>query len=398
MSMCRSAVSRKELCAGPGADSHQNLDAAAFGIWNNRYTTGRRGLSLGTQVEKEFGMLVGIDVSDFQGVVDWDSVAQTHQFAFCKATEGTGFVAHTFQQNWAGIKAAGIVRGAYHFARPDNNAPEDEANHFLQQVGDQLEPGDLLALDLETGTGDKSGWALTFLQTVAAQTGFRPLLYSGRGFLNDLGCIGNDDLAQHGLWLAAFSSRVPQTPPNWAEISFWQHTDSASVLGVGGNVDESFFFRDADALAALGKPDATPTPAPTPTPTPAPTPTPTPEPVAPAPGDYLARQGDTIDAIAAAIGVPSATVLALNPQITDPAAINVGDVVHLPPFAPPAPADPSATGAGAATSKTVTVAIGDTMTSIASKNGVSLLALERANPQIADPNAIAVGEVLTLPT
>src|ERR1051326_9001797 len=173
-------------------------------------------------------MLIGIDVSDYQRKVDWSQVAQTHDFAFAKATEGTDFVAHTFQQNWQGMKDAGLVRGAYHFARPSSNAPEAEANFFLQQVG-ELEPGDLLALDVEAGQGDLSDWVVRFLRTVADQTGFLPLLYSGRYFMQGTNLLNNYDIAQHGLWLAAYSATVPATPPTWPVVAFWQHSDSAQV-------------------------------------------------------------------------------------------------------------------------------------------------------------------------
>src|SRR5689334_19243725 len=109
-------------------------------------------------------MLPGIDVSDNNGQVDWGAVAGAgYGFAIAKVTEGTGFVDPTFAGNWSAMKSNGLVRGAYHFARPDDNKAEDEARFFLdtikQQVGD-LQKGDFLALDLETGSGDLGAWAL----------------------------------------------------------------------------------------------------------------------------------------------------------------------------------------------------------------------------------------------
>jgi len=84
-----------------------------------------------------------------------------------------------------------------------------------------------------------------------------------------------------------------------------------------------------------------PTPATTPTPTPAPVPTPVPtsnryallEPCPTAPDCYLytIRIGDNLRSIANFFGVPYATVLELNPDITDPEAIQPGDVITLPP-------------------------------------------------------------------
>src|SRR5688500_18892234 len=112
-------------------------------------------------------MLPDIDVSNNNGQVNWGAVAGAgYVYAVAKVTEGTGFVDQTFATNRAQMKVNGLVRGAYHFARPDDNKAEDEAKFFLdsikQQVGD-LEVGDFLALDLEVGSGDLGEWALTWL-------------------------------------------------------------------------------------------------------------------------------------------------------------------------------------------------------------------------------------------
>src|SRR5215472_886920 len=64
----------------------------------------------------------GPDVSSYQPNVDWSAVAASGcRFAFAKATEGVGYVNPYFAQDWTGIAAAGMVRGAYHFARPSQS-------------------------------------------------------------------------------------------------------------------------------------------------------------------------------------------------------------------------------------------------------------------------------------
>jgi lysozyme len=58
----------------------------------------------------------GIDVSKFQGDIDWNAVANSGiKFAWIKATEGGDYADARFQANWEGAKAAGIPHGAYHF-------------------------------------------------------------------------------------------------------------------------------------------------------------------------------------------------------------------------------------------------------------------------------------------
>src|SRR6185437_6282419 len=115
--------------------------------------------------------VIGMDVSKWQGIVPWGSDATREQFAVMKATEG-GLVPGTpdaqaialfgldptFRANWAQAKACGMIRGAYHFARPDlGNSPINEARWFLSVVG-QLEPGDFLAVDAECAGGNFAAW------------------------------------------------------------------------------------------------------------------------------------------------------------------------------------------------------------------------------------------------
>src|ERR1700730_9398342 len=139
--------------------------------------------------------LKGIDVSHHNGRPDWGVVAgNNYLFAIAKATEGLTVNDARFAGNWQGIQDAGLVRGAYHFARPSNNTPEDEADHFLAQVAAAggVETGDLLALDMEDeGTAeDLHDWSLTWLPRVERQVGFKPLFYSYSKYMADHGLTG----------------------------------------------------------------------------------------------------------------------------------------------------------------------------------------------------------------
>ena len=122
--------------------------------------------------------LHGIDVSGWQGAVDWGAVRRSGRlFAFAKATEGQTFVDSTFGANRVGMAGAGLtLRGYYHFARPDRNSAAAEANHFLRTVG-PLGPGEVPVLDLEVAPGPGIGdWAAEWLARVALGTGRTPVL------------------------------------------------------------------------------------------------------------------------------------------------------------------------------------------------------------------------------
>lgn len=98
---------------------------------------------------------------------------------------------------------------------------------------------------------------------------------------------------------------------------------------------------------------------------------------------YVVKKGDTLSGIAQTFGVSLAALEAANPQIHNPDLIFPGQVITVP-VNPPPPG-------------TYVVQSGDTMSGIASMFGVSLAALEAANPQVHNPDLIFPGQVLTIP-
>ena len=76
----------------------------------------------------------GVDVSSYQGEVDWPVLAeQGVDFAFIKATEGSLLQDRRFAANWAGAAAAGVRAGAYHFLSYDSPG-ETQADNFIAAV------------------------------------------------------------------------------------------------------------------------------------------------------------------------------------------------------------------------------------------------------------------------
>jgi GH25 family lysozyme M1 (1,4-beta-N-acetylmuramidase) len=181
----------------------------------------------------------GIDVASYQGYPNWTSVRNSGKtFAFTKATEGTSYVNPYFATNWARMKSAGLIRGAYHFGRPSVD-PVASANKFCDVV--QPTSGDLqMTLDIET-TDSKSpsqvrSWIVAFTNQIVARTGRPGIIYTGFYFWRD--SAGNGSNLNCPLWLAAYvSDPTPYVPAAWSTWSFWQYTDAGSVPGVSGNVD-----------------------------------------------------------------------------------------------------------------------------------------------------------------
>lgn len=78
--------------------------------------------------------VIGVDVSKYQGAIDWPVLAaQSIDFAFVKATEGSSHQDERFAQNWSGAQTAGLRVGAYHFFSFDSPA-ETQSENFIKTV------------------------------------------------------------------------------------------------------------------------------------------------------------------------------------------------------------------------------------------------------------------------
>ncbi len=189
----------------------------------------------------------GIDISHWQGTIDWAKVAATgKEFAFMKATDDVDYVDPTFASNRTQARANGLLVGAYHFARPDPS-PGDarrEARFFVK-VADPRAGSLLPVLDMETSRGlDQRGvtrWARTWVAEVRDLTGVTPLVYtSPYGWMARTG--DTRLLARDGapLWIAHWGVSSPLTPAgDWDGHGWvvWQHTSDGHVAGIAGRVD-----------------------------------------------------------------------------------------------------------------------------------------------------------------
>lgn len=193
--------------------------------------------------------LHGADVSIYQGPsIDWAAAkAAGISFAICKRSEGIGGIDATFDRNWSELGRLGLCRGAYHYGHLDD--PLKEAAFFLAQLP-ALQPGDIVVLDCESGSGDMTAKALAFLQHVEAALGFPPLLYTYPAFVNQ-SLTGN--LSHYPLWLADLAGTVARIG-HWPFVALRQYTWEAYIPGILGNVDGDVLERDIMGLKALGKP------------------------------------------------------------------------------------------------------------------------------------------------
>lgn len=128
-------------------------------------------------------------------------------------------------------------------------------------------------------------------------------------------------------------------------------------------------------------------------------PPPPPPPPVPCPGGFLytVQPGDTMYFISHRFGVTLESLIAANPQVSNPNLIYPGQVLCIPRMAPPPHPVPPPYPVPCPGGFHYTVQPGDTMYTIAQKFNVSLAALMAANPQVRDPNYIYPGQVICIP-
>ncbi len=204
----------------------------------------------------------GLDVSKFQPTIDWAKVAAAGmQFAFARASYGTGAATEpTFKSHWQGAKAAGLIRGAYHFFVPADDA-EAQAQLFLSQLRAAIAPGENAYLpaviDVEMQPDDVSAadyvagintW-IAAVEDDPLFAGRKTIIYTTANFWATLGNPAG--FSDNPLWVADYSQDPPRMPKGWASYAFFQKAQDGTVNGIAGKIDVDFFNGDIDVLTAM---------------------------------------------------------------------------------------------------------------------------------------------------
>ncbi|MEC3975877.1 lysozyme [Amycolatopsis sp. H20-H5] len=209
------------------------------------------------------GGLPGVDISNHQGGINWAAVAGGNRFVYMKATEGTGYRDPTFSSNYTGSYNAGMIRGAYHFALPDNSSGAVQARYFVSNGGGWSADGKTLPpmLDIEynpygatcygLNQGQMSGWIADFSNEVHRLTSRYPTIYTTRDWWST--CTGNNGGfgAANPLFIACYCGTAGTLPNGWGFYTFWQYSSTGRTAGINGNVDQDVFNGPADRLRAL---------------------------------------------------------------------------------------------------------------------------------------------------
>ncbi|MFH6944362.1 glycoside hydrolase family 25 protein [Flavobacterium sp. FlaQc-50] len=199
---------------------------------------------------KREGKSVGVDVSEYQGKISWSYVDTLEQkypidFVFIRATVGRDRKDFQFKRNWIGAKENKMIRGAYHYYRPNENSIE-QANLFIKTV--KLEKGDLPpVLDIEKLPKNQSLDSLKkglrrWLLKVEEHYKVRPIIYSGERYYAD---FLKEEFSEYLFWIANYNFYRERIEEDWL---FWQFTEKATVPGIKTTVDVNIYNGDLQQL------------------------------------------------------------------------------------------------------------------------------------------------------
>jgi lysozyme len=191
----------------------------------------------------------GIDVSKYQGNIDWGAVKNSGvKFVWIKATEGGDHADEKFTANWAGAKQVGIPHGAYHFmywCRP----PSEEVAWFEQNVpveDDALPP----VLDVEpTPTSQTCRRHLekeptiadmkVMLEEMERHYGRRPVIYTSVDFYEAI--LADGAFSDYPIWVRS-TKHHPSVRYGSRKWHFWQYQEDGATPGIVGHVDQNVYY------------------------------------------------------------------------------------------------------------------------------------------------------------
>lgn len=197
--------------------------------------------------------VAGIDISKWQGSIDWALVAgEGIDFACIRVSDGLDHFDQFFASNWAGAGSNGILRGAYQFFR-SNEDPVAQADLLLETMG-PLTAGDLPpVIDVESTDGQDPATVAAnvglWLDRVEEVLGVKGIIYTSPVFWEDH--VASDAHSDHPLWIANWGVDCPRIPDQWTGWVFWQTSASGSYSGISGDVDTDLFNGSRDLLRAF---------------------------------------------------------------------------------------------------------------------------------------------------
>lgn len=315
----------------------------------------------------------GIDVSEWQGNIDFGEVARAGiEVVYIRTSEGTNYVDPYFRENYEKAKANGIRVGFYHFLTATSVAEAGEEAEFFVNNIKGLEPNCRLAMDFEVFDGlsvsEINEISRAFLETVEKLSQKECVIYSDA--YNARTVFSKELAKDYPIWVADYFVEEPESNGKWNSWVGFQYSDRGKINGINGNVDRDYFTNGVflndtseiskDAVAHKNQSFK-----------------------------YIkVTRGETLSGIAIKYNTSYKYLAKIN-SIPNPNLIYVGQRLKVPILDNHEIHDTS--------HRLYIVRRGNTLTQIAKEYGVSIESIVELN-NIVNPNLIYIGETLRIPT
>ena len=320
----------------------------------------------------------GIDVSNWQGYIDYSSVRESGiEVVYIKASQGTNIKDAYFDINYENAKANGLKVGFYHFLTATNTEEAEQEARFFASVISGKTPDCKLVMDYETfggvGVQESNEIAQVFLETTRRLTNKDIIIYSDLS--NSQSRFSRELAENYELWLAYYSGeeRLRGIETRWNNYIGLQYSDRGRINGISGAVDldrfsEEIFLDETSEVPVIENPTGT---------------------INTETITYTVQRRDTLWAIARRYGTTVGEIAEIN-NISNPNLIYPGQELRIP---------TNSTTEGEETRGTgdiiYTVQRGDTLSKIAREYNVTVAHIVELN-DITNPNLIYPGEKLRI--
>ncbi len=194
----------------------------------------------------------GVDVSVYQGTVNWTSVkAAGMDFAIARISDGSALDTE-FATNWSGMKSAGLVRGAYQYFEPgkirrrrptSSSAPWACSGRVTCPSRPTWRPP-AASPPRPSPPTSRRGWP-----PCRPAPARRRWFYTAEGYWDS--DVASSAFASNPLWVANWGVTCPTLPTGWSNWEFWQDADNGTVAGISGAVDTDEFNGSLSQLQAF---------------------------------------------------------------------------------------------------------------------------------------------------
>ncbi len=320
----------------------------------------------------------GIDVSDWQGYIDYSKVKQSGiEIVYIKSSQGSNIKDPYFDINYENAKNNGLKVGFYHFLTAKNVEQAKQEAQFFSHVISGKNPDCKLVMDYEIFSGisneEINNISEVFLEEVKKITNKDIIIYSD--LYNAQNTFNNNLASKYQLWLAYYGniSELNNINTNWNNWTGIQYTDRGTINGISGFVDrdkytKEILLNETSQIPIINNPTNS---------------------INTEKIYYTVKSGDTLWQIANRYGTTINEITALN-NIKNPNLIYPGQILQVLTNSTNEGEETRATG-----SINYTVKRGDTLSQIALAYGVSINHIVELN-NIENPNLIYPGEKLRI--